>query len=366
VTTGPDITDTADIADRVSGWLRGLLPDADEVRVEGWERVDFGHSSEMMLLTVVTGHDGREVCRDVVIRLRPKPPALLEPYDLARQFTVLRALENTAVRAPRALWLEDTGAVLGRPFLVMERVAGDVYEMETPEAADATVESMCRSLVEQLAAIHAVDLTATGLDALAPPGDDPLQRELDHWAAEMHRVKRGPLPALERLLRGLRETSPVPYPRRTLVHGDAKPGNFAFTGGEVSAVFDWEMTTVGDPLTDIGWLELLWMQPVGVTSHPAALGIDELLAHYASVSGIEPTDRAWYRAFNAYKMAVICLVGAMLVEAGHSDDQKLMLAAYGTSLLTQVGLGDLGIDEQLDDGPVLPSAERIAAVQGTG
>ena len=57
----------------------------------------------------------------------------------------------------------------------------------------------------------------------------------------------------------------------TLVHGDAKPGNFAFVGDEVSAVFDWEMTTVGDPLTDIGWLELLWMQPVGITSHPAAL-----------------------------------------------------------------------------------------------
>ena len=68
----------------------------------------------------------------MVLRLRPKPPALLEPYDLARQFTILRALEPTAVRVPRALWLEDTGDVLGRPFFVMERVGGDVYEMESP------------------------------------------------------------------------------------------------------------------------------------------------------------------------------------------------------------------------------------------
>lgn len=155
---------------------------------------------------------------------------------------------------------------------------------------------------------------------------------------------------------------PDPCPTVSLVHGDAKPGNFAFTAGEVSAVFDWEMTTVGDPLTDIGWLEMLWMQPVGVNSHPAALSIDALLAHYESASGISVANRPWYRAFNAYKMAVICLIGAMLVEDGHSDDQKLVLAAYGTSLLTKAGLTDLGIDEPLDDGPVLPREDRIAQV----
>ncbi|MGH3267358.1 MAG: phosphotransferase, partial [Trebonia sp.] len=193
-------------------------------------------------------------------------------------------------------------------------------------------------------------------------GRNHLDRELGHWFAEMNRVKRDRLPALERLHRALLAGKPEPCPRFTLVHGDAKPGNFGFTAGEVSAVFDWEMTTVGDPLTDIGWLEMLWMQPVGINSHPAALSIDALLAHYESVSGINVANRSWYRAFNAYKMAVICLIGAMLVEDGHSDDQKLVLAAYGTSLMTKAGLTDLGIDEPLDDGPVLPREERIAQV----
>ena len=112
-----------------------------------------------------------------------------------------------------------------------------------------------------------------------------------------------PLPALERLLAALKDTKPQPYPTITLVHGDAKPGNFAFVGDDVSAVFDWEMTTVGDPLTDIGWMELLWMQPVGITSHPAAPSIEEFLSHYESVSGISIANRSWYRALNAYKMA---------------------------------------------------------------
>lgn len=349
---------------RLSEWLRAQVPDADGVRLEGIDRVTFGHSAEMMTLCVVARRGGREDRQDVVLRLRPRPPALLEPYDLARQFRILRALAGTPVRVPRALWLEDTGAVLGRPFFVMERVGGQVYEMEPPAGPDdRTVVRMCQSLAEQLAAIHTVDPGGVGLDTL-DDGADHLDRELGHWAVQMHRVARGRLPALERLHAELLARKPAPCPKVTLVHGDAKPGNFAFTGGEVSAVFDWEMTTVGDPLTDIGWLEMLWMQPVGLSSHPAALGIDALLAHYESASGITVANRPWYRAFNAYKMAVICLIGAMLVEDGHSDDRKLVLAAYGTALLTQAGLTELGIDEPLDDGPVLPREERIRQVLG--
>ena len=351
-----------DFEGRLAAWLRAQLPDADAVRVEGLDRLSFGHSAEMMMLSVVARRGEQESRRDVVLRLRPRPPALLEPYDLVRQFTILRALADTAVRVPRALWLEHTGDVLGRPFFVMERAAGEVYEMEAPAGvADHTVVRMCRSLVEQLAAIHSVDLTRTGLNAL-DNGSDHLDRELDHWAAEMNRVKRDSLPGLERLHRALREGKPDPCPQVTLVHGDAKPGNFAFTDGEVSAVFDWEMTTVGDPLTDIGWLEMLWIQPVGINSHPAALAIDDLLAHYEAISGIRLANRAWYRAFNAYKMAVICLIGAMLIDEGHSEDQKLVLAAYGTSLMTKIGLSELGIEEPLDDGPVLPREERIQQV----
>jgi aminoglycoside phosphotransferase (APT) family kinase protein len=352
----------ANAGQRLTAWLRAQLPDADDIRVEGLDRVDFGHSAEMMTLSIVTRHGDRDNRQDAVLRLRPKPPALLEPYDLVRQFTILRALANTPVRAPRALWLEATGEVLGRPFFVMERATGQVYEMEPPtDVADSAVMRMCQSMVEQLAAIHTVDLARTGLVAL-DNGGDHLDRELDHWAAELDRVKRDRLPALERLQEALRAARPEPCPKVTLVHGDAKPGNFAFADAEVSAVFDWEMTTVGDPLTDIGWLEMLWMQPVGINTHPAAPGIDALLAHYESVSGIKLQNRPWYRAFNAYKMAVICLIGAMLIDDGHSDDQKLVLAAYGTSLMTKAGLTELGIDEPLDDGPVLPRDERIQQV----
>lgn len=349
--SGPD-----DIRDRLTPWLREQVG-ADDVRIEGLDRVEFGHSAEMLALTLVTGSGVAETRRDVVVRLRPRPPALLEPYDLERQFAILRALAPTTVRVPPALWLEESGDVLGRPFFVMERVPGDVYEMAAPDVTPERVRRMCEGMADQLAAIHLVDLDAVGLTGLAPTdpdGSGHLDRELDHWADEMHRVQRGPLPALERLLQALRDAKPAAHPRITLVHGDAKPGNFAFVGDDVSAVFDWEMTTVGDPLTDLGWMELLWMQPVGITSHPAACTFDEFLSRYTEVSGITPAHRPWYRALNAYKMAVICLIGSMLYADGVSDDERFALNASGIPLITGLGLSDLGITEQLDDGPVLP------------
>ena len=342
----------SDMRDGLTAWLQTRLSD-DHLRIEGLDRVEFGHSAEMLVFTIVTSGDRR----DVVLRLRPRPPALLEPYDLKRQFDILQALAGTPVRAPRALWIEESGQVLGRPFFVMERVAGDVYEMEAPpDATPERIRHMCLSMAEQLAAIHNVDLRATGLDSLAD-GATHLARELDHWADEMHRVQRAPLPALERLLRGLRESKPDPSPTIALVHGDAKPGNFAFVGDEVGAVFDWEMTTVGDPLTDIGWMELLWMQPVGITSHPSAPTFDEFLARYGEVSDVSAHNRQWYRALNAFKMAVICLIGSMLFDDGVSDDQRFLLNAQGISPLTQVGLADLGIAETLADGPVMPRSQ---------
>ena len=87
-----------DMPGKLTAWL-GTQLSADDLRIEGLDRVEFGHSAEMMVLTIVTGANRR----DVVVRLRPRPPALLEPYDLKRQFDILRSLEATPVRAPRAL-----------------------------------------------------------------------------------------------------------------------------------------------------------------------------------------------------------------------------------------------------------------------
>ncbi len=353
-----------DIEDRFTSWITKTLG-AHAVRIDGLDRVEMGHSAETLLLTLSWTDQAGDHREDVAVRIRPPAPGLLEPYDLTRQFDVLRGLESTPVRAPRAYWLEPSGQVLGQEFYVMERLPGVVYERTVPsELANdpRRIHRMCEGMVEQIAAIHTVDLHATGLATIAE-GREYLERELEHWSREMRRVQRGPLPALERLVDLVRKHRPAQSPTPTLVHGDAKPGNFAFEGSEVSAVFDWEMATVGDPLADIGWAEVLWAVPGSFTSRPGALTVDEFVARWEELTGLASHSRPWYRAFQGMKMAIILLVGGHLFDAGYSDDVRFMEMTYAIEPLTSAALRELGIDEPLEPGPVLPRPERIRQAQ---
>lgn len=350
---------------RLTAWFQQKLPLATDLRVESSSRLTFGHSAEMMALTLAWRSDDEEQRKDVVLRLRPPFPGLLEPYDMTGQYTILRALEKTDVRSPAVLWLDGPGEVLGRPFYVMERVGGSVYEQEIPaqlDAQPASIRRMTQALVEQLAAIHLVDLAATGLTSLGD-GRSYLDDQLAHWTAEMRRVQRGELPSLERLLGELRDGQPAPSERVTLVHGDPKPGNFAFQNDEVTGVFDWEMAGIGDPLADVGYLDLLWKTPGFFTSRPSALTSDEALAYYEDLTGIPVRHRQWYRAFQSFKTCVILLVGAMLFDAGHTDDLRCGLMGLGVAPYARRALRGLGITENLAAGPVEPRPERIREVR---
>jgi aminoglycoside phosphotransferase (APT) family kinase protein len=350
----------------LAAWFADRMPDARDVRIEGLDRVTTGHSAETLLLALNWTDGAGDHRDDVCIRVRPVAPGLLEPYDLKRQFEVLRALESTPVRSPRVYWFEPSGDVLGQEFYVMEVLPGTVYERIVPEevATDPRrINRMCTGVVEQLAAIHTVDLQATGLSGIAD-GSDYLGREIAHWAGEIRRVQRGPLPALELLVEAIAETQPEQRAKVTLVHGDPKPGNFAFVGSDVSAVFDWEMAALGDPMADIGWAEVIWTMG-SFTSLPGALTTDEFVAQWAERTGFEVHDRSWYRALQALKMAVILLVGGYLFDAGYSEDLRLLDMTYAIDPLTRVGLRELGIDTPPPSGPVSPRRERPLEAKGT-
>src|SRR4051812_32770499 len=111
-------------SERLREWFAARMPNADDVAVDGIDAITFGHSAETIRMTLSWCEDDERRSREVVLRLRPPPPGLLEPYDLQRQYEIIRALEGTPVRAPRALWYEGSGDVLGREFYVMEHVDG--------------------------------------------------------------------------------------------------------------------------------------------------------------------------------------------------------------------------------------------------
>jgi aminoglycoside phosphotransferase (APT) family kinase protein len=350
---------------RLVAWFAARLPDSRDVKLAGLDRVNVGHSAETMVMTVNWRDESGHHERPVVIRLRPPAPGLLEPYDLRRQFDILRGLDRTSVRAPQALWFEPSGQPLGREFYVMEKLPGTVYERGYPPdlASDPDrIRRMSESVLEQIAAIHLVDLGATGLGALGD-GHRYLERQLDHWSDQIRRFQHDPLPALEHLITGLRQYRPEQCPTITLVHGDPKPGNFAFTGTEVTAVFDWEMADIGDPLADLGWVEILWNSPGYPTSAPGALTVNEFVAGWEELTGIPTRHREWYRAFQSLKMAAILYVGGRLFDAGYSDDLRLMEMTAAIAPVTRHALEELGLDEDLDPGPVRPRADRVRQVE---
>lgn len=354
-----------DRLERLAAWLATKIDGAQDVRIEDVDRAAMGHSAETLVMTISWEATAGAQVLDVVVRVRPPAPGLLEPYDLARQFLVLRALEPTAVKAPRALWLEPTGDVLGREFYVMERLRGQVYERGYPEelAADPDrLRRMCTGIAEQIAAVHTVPLSGTGLESLGD-GRDYLTTELVHWNGEIERMRRGAVPALDQLAAALRERQPEQCATVALVHGDTKPGNFAFEESEVTAVFDWEMTSVGDPLADVGWAEVNWTMPGYFTAARGALTCDEFVALWQDLTGIAARHRPWYRALQLFKMAAICFVGGQLVDRGHSRDIRLVDMAYAVSPLTVRALGELGIEDVADHGTVLPRKERIAGIK---
>jgi aminoglycoside phosphotransferase (APT) family kinase protein len=351
---------------RLTEWFATQLPGRPEqVSVEDLDQVAFGHSAETTVLTLRWRDGDRDRRQGLVVRLRPPVPGLLEPYDLRRQFAILRALEPTAVRSPRVFWHEASGEVLGREFYVMERLEGTVYERTVPADLAASPERlgrMSRSIVEQIAAIHRVDRNRAGL-AFLGDGTGFLDGELAHWSSEMHRMQRGPLPALERLLAELIARKPQQGLAVTLVHGDPKPGNFAFVGDEVRAVFDWELTSVGDPLADIGWAEVNWTTPGSFTNRAGALTTDELVQLYEELTGIAVVHREWYRAFQGFKLVVIMLVASMLFDRGSTDDLRFAAMGLAVEPYTRQALAALGIEDEIDSGPVTAREERVREVQ---
>ena len=158
----------------------------------------------------------------------------------------------------------------------------------------------------------------------------------------------------------LRLQKPAQCPVVTLVHGDAKPGNFAFVGSEVQGVFDWELTSVGDPRADIGWAEMLWSTPNALTALPGALSPDEFVAYWEGITGIAAQHRPWYRALQSLKMAVILLVGGSLFDRGLVDDRRFLEMTRAIPPATRRALADLGVTEELD------SSLGSAVVTGAG
>ena len=251
-----------------------------------------------------------------VLRRPPLGHVLPTAHDMAREYRVMSALASTDVPVPATLALCEDNAVNDAPFYVMELVDGIIYRdgaaLASLDADDARRAS--ETLVDVLGAIHAVDYRAVGLGEFGRP-DGFLERQVRRWGEQWERSKTRELPAVDELARRLRNALPESGPP-TIVHGDYRLDNTMMATddpGRIVAVLDWEMSTLGDPLTDVGLFLLYWGQAdaqviatgAAIESQPGFLTREEIVARYAHVSGRAVDQLDWYEILASYKLAII-------------------------------------------------------------
>lgn len=256
-----------------------------------------------------------------VLRRPPLGHVLPTAHDMTREYTVLAALASTAVPAPRPVALCDDPAVNDMPFYVMNYCPGVVLATEIPAGYAETPNDRRRisaALVETLVQLHAVDYRGVGLESFGRP-DGYIERQVRRWSQQWERSKTAELPEIDELIRRLNRSLPH-SPAPAIVHGDYRLGNMALDPhdpGRVAAIFDWEMATLGDPLSDLGYTLIYWYEAgdpeqdggVGTlarfTAKPGFFTRAEIIASYAQRSGRNVDAIDFYQVLALYKLAII-------------------------------------------------------------
>jgi aminoglycoside phosphotransferase (APT) family kinase protein len=294
-----------------------------------------------------------------VLRRPPLGPVAPSSHDMAREYKVLSVLHQAFSLAPRAFVFCDDPSVIGAPFFVMERKNGLVVRRSLPPEYASIPDAprrMSEALVDALAAFHAVDYHALGLENLGKPAGF-IERQVEGWYGRWHNARTEVLPQMETVYGWLHDHVP-PSSAPTLVHNDYKLDNVMLSAddpGTMVAIFDWDMCTLGDPLADLGALLTYWteptdapylqmtaMMPVGDSRFMTRA---ELVARYAEKSGRDVSHINFYRVLGLYRLVVICAQIYIRYQRGQTQDQRF--EAFGTMipLLAQaaqdVAMGEL-------------------------
>ncbi len=293
---------------RLSGYLSGKLAGArDGIRVEQFPG---GHSN----LTYLVEAGGVEY----VLRRAPLGPVAPKAHDMAREYRILHAVSPHFRPAPKPFLLCEDPAVIGAVFFIMERRRGVVLRTEIPEpwASDARLpELVSKAFLDCLVEMHSVDIGRHGLDSLGkPPGF--VERQVRGWTERWYRAKTEDLPEMDRVIAYLTGHLPPDGPP-TIVHNDFKLDNLMLdpaNPARVEAVLDWEMTTVGDPMVDLGLTLCYWDPPDKevregpvpcLTQGPGWLTKQELANEYARRTGRDMSALAYHEILGVFKLAVI-------------------------------------------------------------
>lgn len=278
----------------------------------------------------------RSGSREFVLRRPPFGAAIKSAHDMGREFRVLSGLSRVYAKVPQPVVYCEDADVIGAPFYVMERVHGVILRAQpgapAPALPPATVQGIAEAVVDELAAIHALDVDAAGLADLGRP-DGYIARQIDGWTRRYQRARTDEIPALETAAAWLGANLP-PEQRATLIHNDYKHDNVVLAPDEltrITAVLDWEMCTLGDPRMDLGTTLGYWIEPsdppavagmFGLTTLPGTPTREEVITRYVATSGRDVDDPLFFYVYGVFKIAVIVQQIYARYRQGHTRDPR--------------------------------------------
>jgi aminoglycoside phosphotransferase (APT) family kinase protein len=265
-----------------------------------------GHSNLTYLVRFLEPGTTATLPQEMVLRRPPMGPVAPKAHDMAREYHMLEAVHERFPLAPRPLRLCQDPAVLGCDFFLMELRRGRILRDAPPPLPERGL--LSRGFVETLAALHAVDASEPAIATLGKPAGF-LERQVSGWGGRWGKVELEPVPDIRHALSWLERNSP-PLSGITLVHNDFKLDNLVLAEDTptVTAVLDWEMATIGDPLFDLGVALTYWCHAPRlsrITAEPGFWDRDSVIQAYSDLTGRDVSRLAWYEVFGVFKLAVI-------------------------------------------------------------
>jgi len=342
-------TDSQDVSKRICSYLSVKLPEARDIRIKNLEKMDVGWSHETFLFDAIFQEAGQQKSIPLCLRRDPGNALLRHFSDLSVQFKVLKCLENTSLQSPKPYWYEEDPSILDSPFLIMEKVPGTCPSPwgsagQSFYAEAANRGTLPRSFTETLSLLHNLDWKRAGLDFLGVPEDGThfALREVSKWRELIEVSEQEPDPILIDLI-GWLQTNAPPTNRFTLVHGAWRTGNLLINEDKISAVLDWELQVIGDPMYDVAYvLADLNREGSNLLSH--LVKKEDFFRDYETATGHSIDEKAcgYYQMLYLMRGAAFWMSAAGLYATGQSDDIRLARTAWSVPVVLETAAKALG------------------------
>ncbi len=319
------------ISERLARYLAHRMPEASDLEISGLTRIHGGASRETYRCTARWQEHGLDYERGLV--LRRDPVGSLIETERSVEYAAYATFQDSEVPVPELWFLEEDERWLERPFFVMTEAPGQAANPFASEPYGSQAEAIGEQFWRILGKISSTTVTGTPIAAQvdAPGRENAWRRELDHWENVIDADELVPQPIVRAAIRWLRRNPPPPPERLAIVHGDYRTGNFLFDEqGRVTAILDWEMCHLGDPLEDLGWaLDPLW---AGTTPERPGQLLDRTrgIATWEGASGLTVDQDAlrWGEIFAHVKGSAIWISGSREYASGTNHDPVLLISGW--------------------------------------